>query len=272
MVSGSTEPGTGRGVRLKPVIAVTISSQELPRMVHWRRMFEGLQHCGAIPLAIDCGSGPVNVSRLLGHVDGLLLSGGCDVDPALYGAQRNDPAIGDTNPTRDRNEITAFESAWRRHIPTLAICRGAQLVNAARGGSLYADLPRDRPSATVHRRTEADLVSIAHDIEVEAGSRVAKWLGRDGRIGVNSQHHQGIQALASGFVATAHADDGLVEAYESADQPLTAIQWHPEMNWEYDDMSQRLLRGFVDSCIPTDQTPDVRESPTLLQRSAPAAL
>ncbi|BBY67480.1 gamma-glutamyl-gamma-aminobutyrate hydrolase family protein [Mycolicibacterium helvum] len=247
----------GRRAGPKPIIAVTISSPELPKLVHWRRMFEGLYYCGAIPLAIDCGTAALPISRLLEHVDGLLLSGGVDVEPTRYGADRNDPSIGPVNATRDSNEIAAFESAWRRQIPTLAICRGAQLVNTARGGSLYADLPRDHPSEIAHRRTEDDLVSIAHDIGVEAGSRIAKWLDREGRIAVNSQHHQGIRVLASAFVATAYADDGLIEAYEAVHQPLTAIQWHPEIDWENNEMSRRILRGFIDSCTSVrDRTPE----------------
>lgn len=239
----------------KPVIAVTLSGRELPRLVHWRQMFEGLYECGAVPMAIDCGAAPLNLSSLLAHVDGLLISGGGDIDPALYGGNTQDPTVGGVNAVRDANEIAAFESAWRRRIPTLAICRGAQLVNATRGGTLYADLARDRPSDISHRRTEEELLSLAHPVDIAVGSRLATWLNQDGELSVNSQHHQGIRRLASGFAATAWAGDGLIEAYEALDQPLTAIQWHPEINWSISEMSQRLLRGFVDSCRPAVASP-----------------
>ena len=232
----------------KPVIAVTLSGRELPILVHWRNMFDGLHECGAIPMAVECGSVPLNVSVLLANVDGLLISGGGDIDPTLYGADAQDPAVSGVNIVRDVNEIAAFESAWRRRIPTLAICRGAQLVNATRGGTLYADLPRDFRSDVAHRRSEEELMSFAHPVHVAAGSRLASWLNQDGAISVNSQHHQGIRRLAAGFEATAWADDGLVEAYEALDQPLTAIQWHPEIDWESSEMSRRILRGFVNSC------------------------
>lgn len=234
----------------KPVIAVTLSGRELPRLIHWREMFEGLYTSGAIPMAVDCGAALLNMSSLLAHVDGLLISGGGDIDPTLYGGNAQDPTVAGVNTVRDANEIAAFESAWRRRIPTLAVCRGAQLVNATRGGTLYVDLARDHPSDIPHRRTEEELLTFAHPIDVAAGSRLAKWLNQDGEISVNSQHHQGVRRLAPGFTATAWANDGLVEAYEAIDQPVTAIQWHPEINWSSSEMSLRVLRGFVDSCRP----------------------
>jgi putative glutamine amidotransferase len=238
----------GTGLSAKPVIAVTLSGSELPRLVHWRQMFEGLYACGAIPMAVECGASALNVSGLLAHVDGLLISGGGDVDPTLYGGDAQDPAVDGVNVVRDSNEIAAFEFAWRHSIPTLAICRGAQLANAARGGTLYVDLARDHPSGIPHRRTEHELLSVAHPVDVAAGSRLATWLGQDCEFSVNSQHHQGIRRLALGFSATAWADDGLIEAYEASDEPFTAVQWHPEINWSASEMSRRLLRGFVDQC------------------------
>jgi putative glutamine amidotransferase len=237
-------------VPTKPVIAVTISGKELRRFVHWQNMFDGLQQLGAIVLAVECGSGSQPMSALLANVDGLVISGGGDVDPALYGADRHDPAVKGVSTVRDGNEIAAFESAWRRSIPTLAFCRGAQLVNATRGGTLYADLARDRPSKVEHRRTEEELTDVSHRVDVVDGSRLAGWLGHGGPISVNSQHHQGVRDLAPGFVVTATAEDGLIEAYEATDQPVTAVQWHPEVNWPGSAPARRLLSGFIESCEP----------------------
>lgn len=210
----------------KPVIAVTLASRELPAMVHWRLMFAGL----------------------LAHVDGLLISGGADVDPRRYGGVPDDPTLTGVNPVRDANEINAFEVAWSRRLPTLAICRGAQLVNAVRGGTLYADLARDFPSDINHRLGEEALAGNAHQVEIIGGSRLAEWTGVSGAISVNSQHHQGIRALADGFAVTARATDGLIEAYESVTHPLSAVQWHPEISWRTDTLSRRLLSGFVSTC------------------------
>jgi putative glutamine amidotransferase len=182
------------------------------------------------------------------NVDGLLISGGGDVDPARYGGDSADPTLSWVNTVRDDNETRAFDVAWSRGLPTLAICRGAQLINAVRGGTLYTDLERDHPSDIAHRLGEEALTGVAHQVDVVAGSRVAGWIGRSGDVAVNSQHHQGIRALARDFTATAHAPDNLVEAFESQHPPVTAVQWHPEINWETDEASQALMRAFVMSC------------------------
>lgn len=233
----------------KPVIAVTLATRELPAMVLWRSMFEGLLECGAIPVAIDCGLAPVDVAGLLERVDGLLISGGVDVDPRRYGGAPQDPALYGVNPIRDSNEVSAFEAAWSRRLPTLAICRGLQLVNVTRGGTLYADLPRDFGTELSHRLGEESLLQTAHQVEVAAESRIAEWMQTSGTIWVNSQHHQGIRTLADDFVVTARAADGLVEGYESLTHPVTAVQWHPEIGWSADELARRLLGGFVSSCV-----------------------
>ncbi len=217
-------------------------------MVHWRSMFEGLLECGAVPVAIDCGEAPVDLGSLLGQVDGLIISGGADVDPARYGGDPADPTLRGVNPVRDANEIAAFEEAWARQLPTLAICRGLQLVNVARGGTLFADLPRDFSSDVNHRLGEEALVQSAHQIEIGPDSRLAEWMQAPGVISVNSQHHQGIRSLADGFSVAARATDGLIEAYESLTHPVTAIQWHPEISWCNDAVARRLLTGFIASC------------------------
>jgi putative glutamine amidotransferase len=232
----------------RPVVAVTVNSSEFSWMLHWRRMFAGLQECGAVPLAVDCSVGPVDMEQLMGQVDGLVISGGGDVDPRRYGGDPDDPTLRGVNPVRDANEIAAFEAAFTRDVPTLAICRGAQLVNAHRGGTLYADLPRDRPSDVQHRLGEERLLESAHEVDIEPESRLSRWTGVSGALAVNSQHHQGIRDLAPGFVVTARATDGLVEGYESLDGRFTAVQWHPEVNWSVCPVSRRLLEGFLSSC------------------------
>jgi len=217
-------------------------------MLHWRLMFEGLTECGAIPVAIDCGETPVQVAMLLEQVDGLLISGGADVDPSRYGGDPEDPALRGVNPVRDANEVAAFEAAWARRLPTLAICRGLQLVNVARGGTLYPDLARDFGAEVNHRPGEEALLQNVHQVEIDTDSRLAQWMQTSGVLPVNSQHHQGIRHLADGFTVAARATDGLIEAYESPTHPVTAIQWHPEISWYTDDVARRLLTGFVASC------------------------
>ncbi|OBF19785.1 gamma-glutamyl-gamma-aminobutyrate hydrolase family protein [Mycobacterium sp. ACS4331] len=236
----------------KPVIAVTVNTSEFSWMLHWRRMFDGLQECGAIVVAVECATATADLDALMGQVDGLVISGGGDVDPRRYGGDPEDPTVVGTNPTRDANEIAAFEAAWQRGVPTLAICRGAQLVNVQRGGTLYVDLARDHASDVVHRLGEDRLMEMAHEVEVTTGSRLAEWMARDGMLPVNSQHHQGIRDLADGFVVAARAADGLIEAYESTERPFLAVQWHPEVNWSVENSSRRLLESFIACCSTSD--------------------
>ena len=232
----------------KPLIAVTLNAAELDRMVHWRKMFDGLQAVGAIPMAVECATALADLEHTVGTVDGLIISGGGDVDPRRWGGDPDDPTLTWVNPIRDENEIAAFEAAWTLGVPTLAICRGAQLVTAARGGALYADLPRDFPSPIAHRLGEEALLETAHDVDLVEGSRIARWTQAGARMKVNSQHHQGVRRLADGFTAAAYAPDGLVEAFESPDHPVSAVQWHPEVNWGTCEFSYRILEGFVESC------------------------
>ncbi|MGB3482864.1 MAG: gamma-glutamyl-gamma-aminobutyrate hydrolase family protein [Mycobacterium sp.] len=231
-----------------PLIAVTLNALELDRMVHWRRMFDGLQSAGAVPMAIDCGVSILGIAEMIGRVDGLVLSGGGDVSPDLWGGDPQDATLTWVNPVRDSNEIAAFETAWDLGIPTLAICRGAQLITTARGGTLYADLKRDHPSPIEHRLGEEALLETAHPVTLAPESRIQSWTQAGAEMAVNSQHHQGVRTLAPGFTAVAHAPDGLVEAFESADRPVTAVQWHPEVNWDSSEFARRIVDGFVTSC------------------------
>jgi putative glutamine amidotransferase len=228
-----------------PVIAITLDFGALPTFVHWKEMFRGIVVAGAAPVAVDCGKPRSDLPAILESVDGLLISGGVDVDPSLYGGSLDDPRIQKINPDRDTNELTALEIARARGIPVLAICRGAQLTNVALGGTLYADLARDWIGHTGHWHSEAALIRSLHSVQVEADTLLADWMGLDGSVPVNSQHHQGIKSLAPSARAVAYTDDGLVEAFEVASERIVAVQWHPEVLWRTEPHALELLRGFV---------------------------
>jgi putative glutamine amidotransferase len=242
----ATERGTMNDE--KPVIAVTLDFSILPGFVHWKDMFRGLAAADAVPLAIDCGQPRTDLEHLLSNVDGLLISGGSDVDPALYGGNTNDPLVTKINPDLDKNELTALRIARTREIPVLAICRGAQLTNVALGGTLYADLARDWHGKTTHSNSEEALARSLHHVTIEPGTLLANWMGVDGPIAVNSQHHQGIRVLASSARAAASTDDGLTEAFEIDDEDIVAVQWHPEVLWRTEAHAMQLLRGFTHRC------------------------
>jgi putative glutamine amidotransferase len=181
---------------------------------------------GGVPLVLPPLLDAPQADAALAGVDGVLFTGGEDVDPARYGAARH-PALGAVSAERDCTELALFAAARRRGLPVLGICRGIQLVNVAMGGTLWQDLPAERPG-TVEHNPKVARDARAHRIRLEPESRAARAAGTTG-FSANSFHHQAVRDLAPGLVATGWADDGLVEAVETRDGPwLLAVQWHPE--------------------------------------------
>jgi putative glutamine amidotransferase len=169
--------------------------------------------------------------ELLDGADALLLSGGGDVDPARFG-QAPHPDLGEVDPERDALETALYREARVRGLPVLGICRGLQLIVVAEGGTLHQHLPA-RPGLHQHQQQAPD-GQLAHRVRLGAGSRIAAAFGAEAAR-VSSYHHQGVDRLPEGLTATAHADDGLVEALEGEEGPfLLAVQWHPEMSVERD--------------------------------------
>jgi putative glutamine amidotransferase len=198
----------------------------LPHLMLGAQYVQAVEQAGGVAVPLSPAHTDASLDRLLELVDGLVLSGGEDVDPARYG-QPPHPSLGSVNPERDAMEFRVLEGALRREIPVLAICRGAQLLNVAWGGTLFQDLPSLRPTAMEHRQ-QAPVDQPRHTVTVEKGSRLRDVLGAD-VVPVNSFHHQGIDRLAPGLRAVAWADDGLVEGVESADgRWIVGVQWHPE--------------------------------------------
>lgn len=233
----------------RPLIGVTYSSAELDEFVLWRQMFHGVVAAGGTPVAIDCVQPVRGIEDLVARLDGLILSGGGDVDPRRYGGDPDDPALRGVNPARDDAEVRALTAARKGTRPVLAICRGAQLVNAVLGGTLYADLARDRPSPVSHRERWERLDAPLHKVEVAAGSILAAWMGADGILSVNSQHHQGIRELADALVPSAWAPDGLVEGFELPGERLVGVQWHPEVLWPAEAHARTLMSTFIHQCV-----------------------
>ena len=190
--------------------------------------------------------------------DGLVISGGGDVDPALYGGDPEDSVLRGVNQDRDASERRALDTALERGMPVLAICRGFQLVNVALGGTLHADLARDVPGSAPHHESHEALARPLHTVDVQPGSLLATWIGSTGSIPVNSEHHQGIRDLAPSLTAVATTPDGLVEAAESAERKVVGVQWHPEVLWPHEPRSASLLRGFVSECDALRRAPVAR--------------
>ena len=186
-----------------------------------------VEQAGGVPLVLPPLGASSGVEHLLDVADALILSGGEDVDPSLYGAERH-PRLGRVNAARDATEIALVQAARERRIPTLAICRGIQVLNVALGGTLVQDLPSERPSDITHDHDLGCTVRV-HDVEVDAASRLAQLVGAT-RLRVNSSHHQAVDAVAPGLCVSARAPDGVVEAvdWEDDDWWALGVQWHPE--------------------------------------------
>ena len=170
---------------------------------------------------------PADADAMLEGMAGLILTGGEDVHPAHYGAAAH-PALGEVHAGRDAFEIALVRAARARRLPTLAICRGVQVLNVALGGTLVQDLPSEHPAALPHDGGWARSDRV-HALHVASGSRLAAAIGATDAT-INSMHHQALARLAEGLVPVAHAPDGVVEGVEWAgdDWWMTGVQWHPE--------------------------------------------
>lgn len=185
-----------------------------------------IRGAGLLPLVLPVLD-PSDADLALDGVAGLVLTGGEDVNPAQYGASPHH-RLGDVHDGRDAFETALVHAARARALPTLAICRGVQILNVALGGTLIQDIPSERPDAIEHDGDWARTARV-HEVDVTPGSRLARALGSE-RPTVNSMHHQAVGTVASSLVAVAHAPDGVVEGVEWPDDDwwMVGVQWHPE--------------------------------------------
>jgi putative glutamine amidotransferase len=202
-----------------------------------------LTRAGAEPVELTPERDPL--PGALAQCDGVLLTGGADVDPAEYG-ERDVHSTVTIDRARDRYELAIAREAIARDLPILAICRGAQVLNVAAGGTLVQDIPSQHPTSLVHS-VESPRNALAHDIAVAPSTCLSVLLndqldaGR--RLAVNSRHHQSVKTPAAGFVVSAVAPDGVIEAIEKPDAAFClGVQWHPE-----DLGPSALFTGLVDA-------------------------
>jgi putative glutamine amidotransferase len=186
-------------------------------------------------------------ARVVREIEGLLLTGGRDVDPALFGEAPHE-TYQPSEPGRDEHEIALVRHAIHANLPILAICRGLQVMNVAVGGSLVQDIPSGVPGAVSHQ-VPMPKHAIAHEVWVNRDSLLwslmEERLENGDTLGVNSRHHQAVKAVAGGFVVSATAPDGVIEAIERPEsQFCVGVQWHPENFWRTGEFRE-LFEGFV---------------------------
>ncbi len=232
-----------------PFVVVT-STTEVIRGLSRVRVNEAytsaLAAAGLLPMVLPPLDPHLAVASLA-DIAGLVLTGGEDIDPALFG-QTPHPAAGVPHGARDRSELALARTAAELRIPTLAICRGAQLMNVALGGTLIQDIPSQLPSTIDHAPANKRAQRV-HGVTIEPGSML-EGIVRTTAIRTNSSHHQSIDRLGAELHVTAKGDDGVVEAIESSD-PLwwmLGVQWHPEeLTTTPEDWDRRLFEEFAEA-------------------------
>jgi putative glutamine amidotransferase len=219
-----------------PIIAITPCKKP-------RDYDAAVRRAGATPKPLSLDD---PTATALDGVDGLLLTGGDDVDPAIYGEAPH-PTYDLSEPGRDAFEIDLVRRALDADLPVLAICRGLQVLNVALGGTLIQDIPSE-PASMLQHDAEGAPTTLAHTVSVTPGSCLAALVGPDGTRAVNSRHHQSIRALGEGLVVTGTSPDGVIEAAEVPSARFcVGVQWHPE-NFHATGEFGRLFEGFVAAC------------------------
>ncbi len=214
-----------------------------------RKYAEGVLQAGGVPVIVPHNLDEESLRALLDRLDGVLLSGGGDIDPALFDEAPH-PATSEVEPDRDRVELTLTRWIVDEEKPFLAICRGIQVLNVALGGSLVQDIPSQVPDALQHSfdRKTTPRSYLAHPVKIDPGSRLARVMQLE-MAQTNSWHHQSIKQVADRLQVTAVAPDGVIEAVEVSGQRFAiGVQWHPEWQFEERPEQRRLFEELVRAC------------------------
>jgi len=208
-----------------------------------------IEKAGGIPMIIPIIEDKQSVIQLVKHLDGILFTGGSDIDPQYYNEYPSFK-LGPTNPKRDNHEILlAKHVLFETNMPILGICRGMQLLNIVSGGTLYQDIRTERVNSLDHSRVSTVKTQTVHPIHIREQTRLKNIL-KTNEQQVNSFNHQAVKELGKDFIVSAEAPDGLIEAIEVADNRFViGVQWHPEVLIETCEKSKMLFKSFVNSCL-----------------------
>ncbi len=231
----------------KPIIGIVpLYDDEKESLWMLPGYMDAVVEAGGIPIMLPLSADKTTIQQLLDTVDGILMTGGHDVSPDIYGEERLDDSVV-CNLARDSMEKELLEQALKKDIPILGICRGIQFMNAFLGGTLYQDLGKQHPSETEHHQKPPYDVPI-HEVRIKQDSGIYRLLHKD-TIRVNIYHHQAIKDVAECLKVMAVSEDGLVEAVELPQKRFVwAVQWHPEFSHRVDENSKQIFGEFVKHC------------------------
>lgn len=201
---------------------------------------EAVKQGGGVPILLPVAYSSKVINRYIDQIDGLIIVGGDDVDPRLYGEKRK-KGTGTVYGPRLYFERRLYKEARRRRMPILGVCYGMQLINVLEGGTLFQDIRRDAKSRFPHRGPNP-----SQKVRIDTRSRLGRIIGR-GTLAVYHDHHQAVSRVAPSFRPVAFAPDGIIEAIESDAREIVAVQWHPERTMKHPD-SKRLFKWFVRLC------------------------
>lgn len=231
----------------KPLIGIT-PLVDTARESYWMLpgYMKGLEEAGSVTVMLPLVDEEASLEQLADLCDGFLFAGGHDVSPAVYG-EATTRQCGECSSARDRMETVLLNLVLRRDKPIFGICRGLQFITAALGGTLYQDLPTERPSEILHHQAPP-YDRPAHMVKILEGSPLYQLLGKE-VLPVNSYHHQAVKELSPSLQPMAYSEDGLVEAVCLPNARfLWAVQWHPEFSYRTDENSKKIFAHFISCC------------------------
>lgn len=233
---------------MKPIIGIISNSNEENRKKFCTNAtyINAVVNAGGIPLMIPSRVGLEDCQQIIKQIDGLLIPGGGDIIPDLYGEETH-PKVVYARRSNDLFEIELAKLAREHGKPLLGICRGHQVINVAFGGTLYQDIVSQFKDEICHRQSPNNPDEAMHKVYLTEDSNLAKILGKE-TIGVNTYHHQAVKDVAQGFVVSAKSSDGLIEAIETEDGMVIGVQWHPEILAPRFEEFNNLFVDFVRKC------------------------
>jgi putative glutamine amidotransferase len=233
---------------MKPIIGVTASLQNENLITLSHDNVDSVTAAGGVPFILPNLLESAEVERAAQQIDGLLVTGGGDIDPTLFGEEPH-PNLGSISPARDQFEIAIIRKMMEQNKPVLAICRGCQILNIAAGGDMFQDIYAQHDKQLLQHSQRAPRSHGSHFVEVKEGSLLHQ-ITDSTRFKVNSFHHQTVRHVAQGFQVSAVASDGIIEAFESTEHSfILGVQWHPEcMVPSGDAPSRAIFNTFLQAC------------------------